>query len=412
MRRIATILMPPIALLMLLALAGPDGAGATAPPPLPEPLEDFVPPVLPDAARSETVNRDPSPTESAPGLDAQFEDPVAANARALVFSISFAAEASTPYFPALEVEEAARLLTRHPEAASVFAEALADAGRSLRGVLLHVFYKVEDRVVQDLLLAAHRASDPVARKLKEILPDRERILDTLRGKSDEEILPDLVGRLGTPLLKDPEVRAELVNLFEHSSSKDLRIRALSRLGAEDDPEVRQLLLGILADPTGDESERGTAARLLVRRPGTDSTAAFVEVLQKGGSATLTRFAALGLKHAGDHPEAVSSLFDLLLSEQADTTARQNAATALGSCLKGLDGPAGASIESRLRSALTDLSAREGSQTVLVHAMGVLTRGQAGRFDDDLAGIIRRKQGQNLRGLLALEPALMRFLEIE
>ena len=423
MRQFATMLLPPLAILIAAAIFGPSGSEAS-PPPV-QVVEDIGPSTADPGARqsgADTSRLAPRPS-SAPESEKTRraptgeEDPVTVNARALIFSLSFAAESTATHFPVLEVTEAARLLTRHPEAADVFVAALSDAPRSdahrrLRATLLHTFYRVEDSLLREHLLKAHRESDPTAARIKEILGDREMILATLLSHSDADLLSDVIGRMGTPLLADPDIREAMLGLVRDSEDPKIRNRALGRIGRLDDPQVRELLISTLADPQRDTSERQTAARVLMRRPGPDTTPVFLEIINLNESAPLLRFSALGLKTDGGEPEVADTLLRLLLTESADGAARKNAATALIHTVRIATGDEALPLEERLRAALTDLSRQETSSAVLVHAMGEMTQGLAGRFDDDLAGILRMHSGKELRVLLVADRTLMKFLEVQ
>ncbi len=411
MRQLATMLLAPFAVLIAISMIGIGSSGGTSPEgPVFEPVTSPVAmhPAKPgEAAPAEEETDAGKSSPRSPNVEESSET---SDARALMFSLMFAADSSASHFPSLEVAEAARLLTRHPEVADVFIEALPDASRGLRAVLLHTFYRVEDDVLRAHLLQVHQESDPVAARLREILADRARILATLQGQADSELLTDLLGRLGAPLLQTPEIRAAVLNLVQNSEDPKIRNRALARLGKLDDPEIRDILLTTLSDPRRDATERQTAARMLMRRPGPDTTPIFLEILHRNASAPLLRFAALGLKRDGGQPQVAQALLDLLLSEQADETARKNAATALSHAVRIASPAESSGLDDRLRSALTELSQQENSGPVLVHAMGEVSRGLKGRFDDDLVGILRARPDDELRGLLVADPELHRFLE--
>lgn len=413
MRQFASMLIPPLVVLVAVAIFGSARVDT-----LPTPVRE---PEATEAARADTGAFCAPPTKSpvtaavesaGAGMPEASEtlDAENASARALVFSLGFAAESSSAGFPTLEVTEAARLLTRHPETAEVFVEALSGASRELRAILLHTFYRVEDGVLKEHLLQVHHETDPTAARLSRILADRDLILATLLGHTDQDLRSDLLGRLGPPLLTDPDIRAALLGLARESEDPKLRNRALERIGRTGDPEVRQLLLATLADPLRDIGERQTAARILMHQPGPDTTPLFVTIIRRNEAASLLRFSALGLKTAGAEPEAMQALFDLLLAEGADEIARRNAATALSHTVR--IAPEGTSLllQERLRSALCDLSHQKTSGAVLVHAMGEVSRGHEGRFDEDLAGILRSYEGEQYRGLLVADPTLKRLME--
>ncbi len=411
MRQFATMLLPPLAILVAIGLIGTGSSDVYSQgAPVFEPVTSPITPHPAGHDAAEPTEEGTRTTEGSPPTPIAAENPDTSSARALVFSLMFATDSSASHFPSLEVAEAARLLTRHPEVADVFTEALSGASRELRAILLHTFYRVEDDVLRAHLLKVHRDSDPVAARLREILADRASILATLQGQADYELLPDLLGRLGSPLLKTPEIRAAMLNLVLNSEDPNIRNRALARLGRLDDPKIREILLTTLSDPQRDLTERQTAARALARRPGPDTTPIFLEILSRDEPAPLLRFAALGLKKDGGQPEVARALFDLLLSELADVTARKNAATALSHAVRIASPAESPGLDDRLRSALTDLSQQENSGPVLVHAMGEVSRGLKGRFDDDLVGILRAHPNDELRVLLVADPELHKFLE--
>jgi hypothetical protein len=212
------------------------------------------------------------------------------------------------------------------------------------------------------------------------------------------------------LLDDQEVRTALLDLVRSSPDSKIRNRALARIGRHDDPAIRELLLATLLDRQRELTERQTAARVLMRRPGADTTPVFLTILGSDEPASLLRFAALGLKQDGSEPEVAEALLELLLAEHTDVTARKNAATALSHAVRSADTEDEFGLEARLRSALTDLARQTDSGPVLAHAMGEVSRGLEGRFDDDLVGILRSNPDEEFRTLLVDDPTLQRFLE--
>ncbi len=410
MRQLATMLIPPLAILVAVAITG-SGRIDTPHTPVPECLPAPEPRLTAETPLVSPPEM-PDPVGAAPDLTAPSADggnPDTAAARALLFSLRFAVESSAATFPTLEVAEAARLLTRRPETADVFIGALDGASRELRTILLHTFYRVEDTVLRQHLLKVHRETDPTAARLRRILADRTLILAALQNHTDEGLLPDLLGRVGSPLLADPEIRAAMLGLAREAEDPNIRRRALARIGRIDDPEVRELLLTTLADPQRDLGERQTAARVLMRRPGPDTTPLFVDIINRNEAASLLRFSALGLKTVGDEPAATEALFALLLEETADETARKNAATALSHTARTAPEGSVLPLERRLRSALTDLSQQKSSDAVLAHAMGEMSRGLDGRFDAYVVGILRSRESEQVRALLVAAPTLERFM---
>jgi hypothetical protein len=405
-------LLPPLA--VLIAVAASNIGATSAPPPPVEVCEEPEVPVTGIVSRgSETTpGESAAPIPRAPDLRAAVPEESAEvrSARALVFTLTFRSDSAGSPFPSLEADEAARLMTRHPETAEVFVEALDGASRKLRTWLAHTFYRVEDRVLQKRLLSVHQQTDPTARRMKEILADRGAILAVLRGEADAELLHDLLGRIGSPLIEEPEIKEALLSLVRNAPNPDIRNRALSRVGRQDDPQIRALLIATLSDPLRDTKERQTAARVLMWRPGADTTPVFVSILNRDEPAPLMRFAALGLKKHAAEPEAAEALFGVLLAETADTTARKNAATALSHTVRKAGEDGAHALEGRLRSALTDLSRQDGSEAVLAHAMGEMSRGQHGRFDQDVVGILRERPEEERRILLIADPTLKRTME--
>lgn len=418
MRTLATVLTPAAATALALWLFA-GGSESSAVPRPSRPAAELAgraaapeTPSAPIAAAEPSGRLDPGP--------ATAEGPEAAAAAAPLVPEEQAAAllagirerlAADPADPQTDAVAAVRdLLDRHPETAEPFLAAIEDADPGLWRLLGEAFREVADPALRMRLIAAHRAKDPVKRRLVELFADAGRTLSTIEDPAAELRMRVLDG-VPDALLADPRVLGALRRIAEGDPDPAARGRAIARLARCDAPGGQETAIRILEDETRSLADREIAALVLSGTRTDAAHEAFSAVLgtEREPSLLIHSVNALGRRIAS--PGVADSLLAALERTTLPPAVREQAATAIVRGLPALRADERESVLARLRGFADGLAGIPAEEEILVHVLGELLTNLGDAVSRDVKDIVARTASPvGLKERIRADFALVRFAE--